>query len=333
MRAFAYKARSNLVAFEKRKGVSLEKIVKNFSQVQGFAKLRIQRKILPFLTDTNRLNAFLDKLDADRLGLTSLTGLELEELEEHIGELYLHYLEETHPEQLEISVALCDLTDMRRPHEWFPKARSLKRRIIYHYGPTNSGKTMSSLQRLLEAKKGIYCAPLKLLAKEVQSKLLKAGTVCSLLTGDERDPRPDATITSCTVEMANLEEEYDIAVIDEIQLIDDLVRGTGWTNCLLGLCAKELHLCGDARAAELVAKIVAETGDHLEFREYRRRNKLNVEKKPYNLDTDLQPGDCFISFEKRSCHAIKNVISALTEVYREHQGTRHLCDGLRQAAS
>lgn len=308
LRAFTNKSRPNLTTFEKRSGVSLEKLVKSFSQVQGFAKLRIQRKILPFLTDPQRLQAFLDKLDSETPSLKDLTGLDQSALEERIGEMYLHFLEETHPEQLEISFALCDLTDMRKPHLWFPKARSMHRKIIYHYGPTNSGKTMSSLQRLLEAKKGIYCAPLKLLAKEVQGKILKTGTSCSLLTGDDRDIRLDATIVSCTVEMANLEEDYEIAVVDEIQLIDDIYRGSGWTNCLLGLCAKEIHLCGDARAAQLVARIVAETGDHLEFREYKRRNKLHVESQPYNLDSDLQPGDCFIAFEKRSCHTIKNVI-------------------------
>ena len=29
--------------------------------------------------------------------------------------------------------------DLRNPHQWFPVARSLSRRIIYHAGPTNSG--------------------------------------------------------------------------------------------------------------------------------------------------------------------------------------------------
>ena len=36
--------------------------------------------------------------------------------------------------------------DLRRPHEWYPMARALKRRIIYHAGPTNSGKTYHALQ-------------------------------------------------------------------------------------------------------------------------------------------------------------------------------------------
>ena len=36
--------------------------------------------------------------------------------------------------------------DMRQSHKWYPMARSLQRRIIYHAGPTNSGKTYQALK-------------------------------------------------------------------------------------------------------------------------------------------------------------------------------------------
>lgn len=52
----------------------------------------------------------------------------------------------------------------------YPNARSLNRRIIFHAGPTNSGKTYHALERYLSAKSGIYCGPLKLLATEVFKK-------------------------------------------------------------------------------------------------------------------------------------------------------------------
>lgn len=35
---------------------------------------------------------------------------------------------------------LSTATDLRVPHEWYPKTRLMKRKIIYHGGPTNSGK-------------------------------------------------------------------------------------------------------------------------------------------------------------------------------------------------
>lgn len=62
----------------------------------------------------------------------------------------------------------------------------MKREIHIHYGPTNSGKTMTSIKRLLESKSGVYCSPLKMLAYEVQTKLENEGVQCSLVTGEER---------------------------------------------------------------------------------------------------------------------------------------------------
>lgn len=72
---------------------------------------------------------------------------------------------------------------MSFPHEWFPKARKIKRRIHYHMGPTNSGKTRQAIKALQEAENGIYCAPLRLLAWEVQEKLQSQGVKCGLKTG------------------------------------------------------------------------------------------------------------------------------------------------------
>lgn len=42
--------------------------------------------------------------------------------------------------------------------------------MIFHAGPTNSGKTYQAIQRYLAAKSGVYCGPLKLLAHEIFEK-------------------------------------------------------------------------------------------------------------------------------------------------------------------
>lgn len=52
----------------------------------------------------------------------------------------------------------------------YPEARAIERKIIFHAGPTNSGKTYHALQRFLMSKSGVYCGPLKLLAAEVFNK-------------------------------------------------------------------------------------------------------------------------------------------------------------------
>ena len=45
--------------------------------------------------------------------------------------------------------------------------------------------------------------------------------------------------------MVPTQEQFDVAVIDEIQMIADEDRGWAWTRAFLGCQAKEIHLCGD----------------------------------------------------------------------------------------
>lgn len=62
------------------------------------------------------------------------------------------------------------ISDFTNPSTWYPEARKNQRKIIFHAGPTNSGKTFKAMQRFLNAQSGIYCGPLKLLAMEVFQK-------------------------------------------------------------------------------------------------------------------------------------------------------------------
>ena len=52
----------------------------------------------------------------------------------------------------------------------------MRRSVIYHAGPTNSGKTYNALAALKEAWSGVYCGPLRLLALEVYESLNLDGT-------------------------------------------------------------------------------------------------------------------------------------------------------------
>jgi ATP-dependent RNA helicase SUPV3L1/SUV3 len=120
----------------------------------------------------------------------------------------------------------------------------MKRKVICHTGPTNSGKTFEALQRLKAARRGVYSGPLRLLAWEVCNTMRRAGVKCDLVTGQERDCEESSGHVSCTVEMTDLSEHYDVAVIDEFQLIGDQDRGWAWSRAFLGLQADELHVCG-----------------------------------------------------------------------------------------
>jgi len=80
------------------------------------------------------------------------------------------------------------------PSEWYPIARALRRKVIYHAGPTNSGKTHSSLVAFRNAPSGVYSAPLRLLAMEVYEATNMDGTLCSLITGQEKKRVPGAQV-------------------------------------------------------------------------------------------------------------------------------------------
>ena len=123
--------------------------------------------------------------------------------------------------------------DLTKPHTWFPFARAMKRKIVYHCGPTNSGKTYNALQRFMEAKKGIYCSPLRLLAMEVFDKVNALGVYCSLLTGQEKKYAPFSTHVACTVEMVSFDELYELAVIDEMEMMAAQSSGDALSRAVL----------------------------------------------------------------------------------------------------
>jgi len=58
----------------------------------------------------------------------------------------------------------------------------------------------------------MYLAPLRLLAAECYTELNRDGVYCSLLTGQEQRMVPFATHQSSTVELADLDDDYDVVV-------------------------------------------------------------------------------------------------------------------------
>ncbi|KAI9222167.1 P-loop containing nucleoside triphosphate hydrolase protein [Blastocladiella britannica] len=204
---------------------------------------------------------------------------------------------------------LCETADLRNPHAWYPAARLMKREIIMHVGPTNSGKTHEALAALEAADSGIYCGPLRLLAHEIQERFAANGTPCNLVTGEERREMPFARVTSCTVEMADLDREVDVAVIDEIQVIGDSQRGWAWTQAVLGLRARTIYVCGEATAVPVMEQLCKATGDTLTVRKFTRLRPLEVAKAPVaGRHRGVEPGDCVVAFSRRDVFRLKSEI-------------------------
>ncbi|KAH0950142.1 hypothetical protein HN011_000369 [Eciton burchellii] len=204
------------------------------------------------------------------------------------------------------------ISDLRNPTSWYPLARSKNRKIIFHAGPTNSGKTYHALERFITAKSGVYCAPLKLLVAEVFNKCNQRGTSCDLVTGEERrfakNPDNPAEHISCSVEMVNLQNNYEVAIIDEIQLVRDQNRGWAWTRALLGIAADEIHLCGEAAAIELIKAICLTTGEDVEVRRYKRLTELKIENEAVVSLINIKPGDCIVCFNKNDIFTVSRLL-------------------------
>ncbi|XP_049646442.1 ATP-dependent RNA helicase SUPV3L1, mitochondrial [Suncus etruscus] len=213
---------------------------------------------------------------------------------------------------LECKEDLRKISDLRIPPNWYPEARAIKRKIIFHSGPTNSGKTYHAIQKYLSSKSAVYCGPLKLLAHEIFEKSNAAGVPCDLVTGEERvvvdqDGRQAAHV-ACTVEMCSVSTPYEVAVIDEIQMIKDPARGWAWTRALLGLCAEEVHLCGEFAAIDLVTELMYTTGEEVEVRNYERLTPISVLDHALESLDNLRPGDCIVCFSKNDIYSVSRQI-------------------------
>ncbi len=185
----------------------------------------------------------------------------------------------------------------------YPAARALTRRFVLHLGPTNSGKTFEACGRLRGARCGIYLGPLRLLAAEQFETLNLEDVPCSLVTGEEQIRVPGSRVQSSTVEMADLEKRYDVAVIDECQMIADRDRGGAWTTAILGLCADEIHLCASPDAEGLLTEMILDCGDTLSVVRHERKTPLVVQNEGFRFPESVRPGDALIVFSKARVHA------------------------------
>lgn len=184
------------------------------------------------------------------------------------------------------------------PKDEYKLARNIRRKVYIHLGETNTGKTYTAMERLKEAKHGVYLSPLRILALENYEKLNNSQILCNLLTGEEEIIKEGATHTSCTIEKVDLKKEYDIAIIDEIQMIDDSQRGAAWTRALLGLRCNEIHICGALNAREVVEKILEDCNDDYKFKGYKRSIPLEVQDRNFSYK-DVEEGDSIVVFSKK----------------------------------
>lgn len=267
-----------------KSGISKEKYIKQMKLFKNYLK-----KDIP-----NNLNKYKKSFEIAKKKRVET------ELMYHI---YLKYIKDSSLEILNFS----------KPEEWYAEARKMKRKIIFHTGPTNSGKSYHAIERLIE-KGGVYCSPLRLLATEIYEKIKDKEYSCDLLTGEYKIIEKDSKYISCTIEMLDIDKFYEIVVIDEIQMISDESRGGNWTRALLGSKSFEIHLCGEERCIEMIQKLCNITKDELEIRNYKRLTPLSVLNKNITKLSELKKGDCIITFSRKEIFYLKNFIESKTSL-------------------
>ncbi|NHF71696.1 helicase-related protein [Paracoccus xiamenensis] len=133
-------------------------------------------------------------------------------------------------------------------------------RITAVLGPTNTGKTHYAIERMLAYRTGVIGLPLRLLAREVYDRIVKArgpGAV-ALVTGEERIVPPRAQYWVATTE-AMPEIGAEFVAIDEIQLCADPQRGHVFTERLLNARGShETLLLGSDTMRPAIAALVPE---------------------------------------------------------------------------
>src|SRR6201746_1083797 len=178
-------------------------------------------------------------------------------------------------------------------------------RLVAVLGPTNTGKTHLAVERMLGHASGMIGLPLRLLAREIYDRVVKARGVRSvaLITGEEKivPPRPQYFV--CTVEAMPLDRTVEFLAVDEIQLCADPERGHLFTHRLLhARGSSETMLMGAATVASLIRRLCPEA--EIQFRE--RLSELTYAG-PKKL-TRLPRRSAVVAFSADAVYAIAELI-------------------------
>lgn len=195
-------------------------------------------------------------------------------------------------------------------HKLYP-ARKLERKWTAYLGPTNSGKTHDAIQALAKCRRGIYLSPLRLMALENQERIEQMGVPCSLVTGEEEIIREGATHFCCTVEEFGRfrHEQWDVVIVDEVQLLADSKRGWAWVDALVSAYTPQLMLTGPMLIEPSLRTLAAICGDPLEVVRKQRLSPVEVARHPVALQ-NLEHGSLVVAFSRRTVLELKGLLES-----------------------
>lgn len=194
------------------------------------------------------------------------------------------------------------VTEFSRPH-------TPPHNVVIHYGPTNSGKTHGSRERMLEKfaagelttpASGVYAAPLRMLAQENYESIgARIGFEnVGLITGEE-SINPTAPIICVTCEMTPRQGKF--LIVDEAHWLADTSRGAVWTNALARTSYTEMHIISAREAERMITSLVWDA-THTEVIHHQRFNELLFEGEV--TLADIPERTAIVGFSKKLVHML-----------------------------
>jgi ATP-dependent RNA helicase SUPV3L1/SUV3 len=178
-------------------------------------------------------------------------------------------------------------------------------RVVAVLGPTNTGKTHLAVERMLAHRTGMIGLPLRLLAREIYDRIVKAKgpRAVALITGEEKIVPPTPQYFVCTVEAMPLTREVEFLAVDEIQLCADPARGHVFTHRLLHARGRfETMFLGAATMGPLIRRLLPDA----EFVTRERLSQLSYDGS--KKLTRLPRRSAVVAFSAESVYAIAELI-------------------------
>lgn len=187
---------------------------------------------------------------------------------------------------------------------------SPRARVRAVLGPTNTGKTHLAIERMLGHASGMIGLPLRLLAREVYDRVVKAKgeAAAALITGEEKIAPESARYFVCTVEAMPFDRAVEFLAVDEIQVACDLDRGHVFTDRILHARGfGETMLLGSDTMRPMIRKLLPNA-------EIVRRERLSTltYAGPRKI-TKLPKRSAVVAFSAEEVYAI-------AELLRRHRG-------------
>ncbi|WP_341676580.1 helicase-related protein [Niveibacterium sp. SC-1] len=281
--------------WRKLKPVQRLELVRERLNAESLAELHLA--IGAFVTDFEQ-RAQAAGLEADDFLGALQSGRELASRRFRVAEDRLEQAIQRKRQATHAEAALRSVQLARYP-DTFELAAGMRRRFIAILGPTNSGKTHQAMEALAAAKNGVYLAPLRLLALENYERLVDREVPVSLVTGEERRLTAGATHVASTIEMLDTSREVEVAVIDEIQMLEDLDRGSAWTAAVCGVPARTVYLLGSLNARPAVEALAQRLACPIKIETLQRKSPLEMEPHALGSLGKLKRGDALIAFSRR----------------------------------